>query len=71
MILLRIETERLKLGMFIFPSSEPAITIAAYILNNVLVFDISGADAVKCYDCVTSFANLSLAIFLYCDPLSF
>jgi hypothetical protein len=57
--------------MFIFPSSEPAITIEAYILNNVLIFYLSGGDAVKCYDYVTSFANLSLAIFLYCDPLSF
>jgi hypothetical protein len=57
--------------MFIFPSSEPAIANGAYILNNVLNFDLSGADAVKCYDCVTYFANVSLAIFLYCDPLSF
>jgi hypothetical protein len=57
--------------MFIFPPSEPAITIGAYILNNVPVFDLSGADAVKCYNCVTFFADLSLAIFLYCDPLSF
>jgi hypothetical protein len=57
--------------MFIFTSSEPALIIGAYILNNVLIFDLSGADVVKYYDCVTSFANLSLAIFLYCDPLSF
>jgi hypothetical protein len=55
--------------MFIFSSSEPAITTAAYIFNNVLIFDLSGADAVKCYDCVTPFANHSLAIFLHCDPL--
>jgi hypothetical protein len=57
--------------MFIFPSFESAITIGANILINVLIFDLSGADAVKCYDCVTSFANLSLSIFLYCGPLSF
>jgi hypothetical protein len=43
--------------MFIFPSSEPAITIGAYILSNVLIFDLYGADAVKWYECVTSFAN--------------
>jgi hypothetical protein len=53
--------------MFIFPPPELAITIGAYILNNVLIFDLSGADAVNCYDC----ADLSLAIFLYCNPLSF
>jgi hypothetical protein len=55
--------------MFIFPSSKAAIAIWAYILNSVLIFYFSGAHAVKCYDCVTSFANVSLAIFLYCDPL--
>jgi hypothetical protein len=71
MILLQIERERFQLGMFIFPSSEPAITIGAYIFHNVLIFDLSGTDTVKCYDCVTSFANLSLDVFLYCHPLSF
>jgi hypothetical protein len=49
--------------MFIFSSSEPAITIGTYILNSVLIFDLSGADAVKYYDCVTCLANLFLVYF--------
>jgi hypothetical protein len=59
MILLQIENGAILTGHVYFPSSEPTITIGVYILNNVLIFDLSGTDVVKCYDYVMSFANLS------------
>jgi hypothetical protein len=54
--------------MFTFPTSEPAITIGACILNNVLVCDLPGADAVTCYERVPSAADLPSATSCTAPP---